>query len=147
MATLATIFYGSFPSKAHNKEVDLNDGSFKVALFTSAYQPQPDVHAYFSHLSGEAIGVGYTAGGTQVSAITGGGVGLPLTFGVTDAEWLDSTITARYAVLYDDTPALASAKVLICYADFGQDRSSAAGPFIVMWETGVFNSVLISGTN
>lgn len=48
-----------------------------------------------------------------------------------DPSWASSTITARRAVVYDDSPATNGTKPLICCIDFGQDESSANGSFTV----------------
>ncbi len=52
-----------------------------------------------------------------------------------DVTWSSSTITARYAVVYDDTPATAGTKPLIGYVDFGSDQSSTNGNFTITWDS------------
>ena len=46
-----------------------------------------------------------------------------------------STITARYAVVYDDSGASNAAKALIGYVDFGSDQSSTNGNFTITWDS------------
>ena len=47
-----------------------------------------------------------------------------------DVTWASSTITARYATLYNDTHAT---KGLICQFDFGSDKSSSNGNFTIQF--------------
>jgi hypothetical protein len=56
--------------------------------------------------------------------------------------WSASTITARYAVIYK-VGAGASTSPLICYIDFGENKSSDGDNFIIDWDDtatgGIFN--------
>lgn len=134
--------YGSFLQKALNKEIDYDTDDIKCALVASTYTPAQDTHDYWNDVSADEVsGTGYTAGGESLTTKT-------LTYDAStnvikldadDVSWADSTITARYAVLYDNTPAAASAKPLMGYVDFGQDESSSSGTFTVSWSAdGIF---------
>ena len=46
---------------------------------------------------------------------------------------VNSTITARRAVLYDDSGATDADKAVLLWVDFGQDESSSNGDFTVQW--------------
>jgi hypothetical protein len=64
-----------------------------------------------------------------------------LKFDAADVTWASSSITARYAVVYDDTPATNATKPLLAYFDFTTDRASSNGDFIVRWGTdGIFSA-------
>ena len=52
-----------------------------------------------------------------------------------DASWASSTITARRAVVYDDTPATAGTKPLICCLEFDADVSTTNGTFLITWDS------------
>lgn len=52
-------------------------------------------------------------------------------FDAADPSWSASTITARYAVIIDDTPSTSATKPLIAYIDFGADVVSTSGTFTV----------------
>jgi len=55
-----------------------------------------------------------------------------------DTTWSSSTITARYAVIYDASPATNATRPLIGYVDFGSDQSSSNGNFTITWDaTGI----------
>ena len=62
-----------------------------------------------------------------------------MTFDADDVAWANSTITARYAVIYDATPAADADKKLLAYVDFGADKSSSSGTFQITWNaSGIF---------
>lgn len=131
MALTANL-YGGFLQSLANKEIDLDNDNIKVMLCTSAYTPSQDTHRYKSSVTNEVTGTGYTAGGKLL-------VGVTLAYDApsntltldasTDPLWAASTITARRAVFYDDTPPTDATKPLIAYWDFGQDEISASGNF------------------
>lgn len=56
-------------------------------------------------------------------------------FDAADASWSSSTLTARYAVVYDSSPASDATRPLIGYLDFGSDVSSTASTFTVVWDS------------
>lgn len=55
-------------------------------------------------------------------------------FDAADTSWSSSTITARYAVVYDDTPGTSATKPLLLYVDFGADVSTTNGTFQITWD-------------
>jgi hypothetical protein len=52
-----------------------------------------------------------------------------------DTAWTSSTITARYAVIYDATPGTDATRPLIAYVDFGADVSTTAGTFTLTYDS------------
>lgn len=138
---MASKLYGSVIAKAFNKEIDFDSDTIKVALFTSSYTPNQDTHAYYSDVvSNEVSGTGYTAGGASLSSktVTYDGANNVTIFDAADVTWSSSTITARYAIIYDDTPSTNATKPLLGYVDFTSDQSSNAGNFTLTWDaTGI----------
>lgn len=135
---MASKMYGSFLSKALNKEVDWDTDAFKVALVSSSYTPNQDTHDYWDDVvSNEVSGTGYTAGGATLTSktISYDSSSNVITLDAADAVWSTSTITARYAVIYSDAGASNAAKVLVGYIDFGSDQSSSAGNFTVTFDS------------
>lgn len=128
--------YGSVLLKAFNKEIDFDSDQIKVALLTSAYTPNQDSHDYFDDVSAaEVTGTGYTAGGatlTGKSMSYDGSTNKTKLTGAT-VQWPASTITARYAVLYDATQGAASAQALLGYIDFGANQSTSNTTFEIVW--------------
>jgi len=61
-------------------------------------------------------------------------------FSGANTSWTSSTLTARYAVLYDSTPATDATRPLIAYVDFGADQTTNNGTFQINWDTtyGIF---------
>lgn len=132
MAVTAKL-YGLFLKSLANKEIDLDSDTLKVMLCTSAYTPDQDAHQYKSSVTNEVTGAGYTAGGATLGSVTvayASGSNT-LTLDAADPSWATSTITARYAVFYDSTPATDATRPLIAYVDFGADVSSSSGPFTI----------------
>jgi hypothetical protein len=134
---MASKLYGNFLLKALNKEVDFDSDTIKVALLTSSYTPNQDTHDYFNDVSAnEVTGTGYTAGGITLSSKTAtydSGTNV-IVLDAADVTWSSSTITARYAVVYDST-GTSSTSALIGYVDFGSDQSSTNGNFTITWDS------------
>lgn len=134
--------YGQFLSQALNKEIDWDTDTIKVALLTNSYTPDQDVHNYLDDVvTYEVTGAtGYTAGGNTLANKTNSynSATNVITLDADDTTWSSSTITARYAVIYDATPATNATKPLIGYVDFGSDQSSSNGNFTITWDaTGI----------
>jgi hypothetical protein len=139
---MASKIYGSFFGKALNKEVDWDSDTIKVMLLSSGYTPNQDTHDYLDDVvASEVTGTGYTAGGATLASktITYDAANNVTVLDAGDVTWASSTITARYAVIYDDAGATNSQKVLLGYVDFGSDQSSTSGNFTITWDsTGIF---------
>jgi len=135
--------YGNFHLNASKKLInDLSSAAttIKVALCTSTYTPSQDNHTSYNDITGEvAAGGGYSTGGATLATKTVTYAGTVVTFDADDVSWAASTITARYAVVYDATPAGATDKKLIGYIDFGGNMSTASATFqIVFNASGIF---------
>ena len=138
--------YGLVFKSAFNKEIDFDSDTIKVMLCTSSYTPNQDTHQYKSSVDNEVTGTGYTAGGATLASktltyTTGTNV---VAFDAADVTWSTSTITARYAVIYDDTPSTAATKPLIAYIDFGADVESDGGDFKIEFDASGFATVTVS---
>lgn len=127
--------YGLFLKSLANKEADLDSDTLKVMLCTSAYTPSQDTHQYKSQVTGEVTGTGYTAAGITLLNVTVAYDAGTNTFKLDadDVVWPGSTFTARYAVIYDDTPSTAATKPLIGYVDFEADIPATNAPFQIVW--------------
>ena len=121
--------------------LDLDDTTadrFKVMLVTSSYTPNFGTHDFKSDVTNEvsSVGTGYDAGGKSLTSVTLTQSGGTITFDAADLTWASSTITARGAVVYDDS---LTNDPLICYIDFGADKSSSAGDFVLTFNaSGIF---------
>jgi hypothetical protein len=119
--------------------VDFLSDTIKVALFTDAHAPDQDADEFYDAAHGMTevsnSGTGYTTGGATLGTKTLGytsGTNV-IMFDAADVTWSTSTITARYACIYDDTPA--SNKPFLGYVDFGTNQSSSNGDFKITWDT------------
>lgn len=139
---MASKIYGSLIAKAFNKEVDFDSDVIKVALVKSTYTPDQDAHDYLDDvIANEVTGAGYTAGGQALASktVTYDAANNVTVLDAADLTWAASTITARYAVVYDDSGATNAQKPLLGYVDFGSDQSSTNGNFTITWDsTGIF---------
>lgn len=133
-----TVFRRALPKLA-NGTFDLDGHTFNVALTTSAQAITDDfagasADCRYGDLTNEvAAGGGYTTGGQALASVTWVRSGATVKFDADDSLWTPSTITAKYAVLYDDTPVN---KDLLAYVDLdtgGGSVSSAASDFRLSW--------------
>lgn len=133
----APIFYNRFKTNLLKGLFDANaSGShiIKVALLADTYTFNPD-HNYFTTISSHEIsGTNYTAGGTTLSnfSVTQDNTEDWGRFDADDATWNTSTITARYAVAYDNT---LTTKDLIFCIDFQQNKVTVGGTFSIVWNS------------
>jgi hypothetical protein len=124
--------------------IDWDTDTIKVALCTSSYTPNQDTHDFFNDITNEVSGTGYTAGGKTLtaSAPSYDTASNEVRMDANDVEWTESTITARYAIVYKST-GTASTSPLIGYVDFGEDKVSSAGLFKIAWAaTGVWKETV-----
>lgn len=134
MATTTT-FYNSYKKNCLDGTIDLVNDTIKVALVTSSYTPNIDSHAFFSDITNEVSASGtYVAGGIALGTktTTQDNTDNEGVFDAADFSATSTTITARYAIIYKDTGSAATSP-LICYVDFGEDKSSTDGTFGLNW--------------
>ena len=111
--------------------------SFKLALYTSSASLGASTTAYTS--SNEASGTNYTATGAALTNINPSNDG---TTGITDFSNLTFstvTITARGALIYNDT----NADRAVCVLDFGGDKTATAGDFTITFPTADASTAII----
>lgn len=133
--TVTAKVYANAAAKMANKEIDLDTDTIKVMLCTSGYTPNQGTHAYKSSVTNEVTGTGYTAGGDTLGSKTVTVSGNVFTFDAADVTWPGSTLTARYAVIYDSTGTDATSP-LLAYVDFGTDVSTTGATFTITWAAG-----------
>ena len=111
--------------------------SFKLALYTSSASLGASTTAYTS--SNEASGTNYTATGAALTNINPSNDG---TTGITDFSNLTFstvTITARGALIYNDT----NADRAVCVLDFGGDKTATAGDFTITFPAADASNAII----
>lgn len=116
--------------------LDLDNDTLKIMLVTDLYTPDFGTHDFKADVTNEVSGTGYTAGGETLTSVTLTQSAGTITFDAADVTWASSTITARAAVIYDDTIVN---DPLICYIDFGSNQSSSSGDFQIAFNaSGIF---------
>lgn len=116
---------------------DYLTGTVKVALTTASYTPNQDTHQFFSDITNEVSGTGYTAGGATLTSktITYDATTQRIWLNAADVTWATSTITnARYAIIYIDT-GVAGTSRLLAYLDMDSNQSTSASDFQIQWAT------------
>jgi hypothetical protein len=113
--------------------------TFKLALYTNSASFTAATTAYTSSNEVGASG-SYSAGGGALTNVT------PTTSGTTaltdfdDLSFTSATITARGALIYNDTAAGDPAVVVL---DFGSDKTSTAGTFTIQFPTADASNAII----
>lgn len=141
MAVSIKMYYNFPHALGEALHSDLSAASkVKVMLCTSSYTPSQTNHTVKTDVTNEVSGTGYTAGGAYLTSPTYTRSSGVTTFDAADTSWASSTITARYAVIYDDA---AANDPLIAYVDFGADVSSTNGTFQLTWDaSGIFTATV-----
>lgn len=145
MAVTGKLF-GKVFAALWNKEIDWDTDTIKVMLTTSTYTPDQDAHDYKDDVTNEVSGTGYSAGGATLASKTATYTGATNKFvlDAADVQWASSTITARNAVVYDDSPATAATKPLICYQASDADIVSSGGNFDLAWNASGIVEITVS---
>lgn len=139
-------FYDRFFQSLCNKEINITADTFKLILVDGTYTPDQGAHRYKSSVTGEVSGAGYTAGGAAVAsmAVAVDAVTHKVSFSGAAVSWPGSTITARYAVLYDSTPSTDATRPLVGFVDFGGPIASTAATFAVTWDSSGIGAVSVA---
>lgn len=123
---------------------DLDTNTYKMALTTSAQALAAtfvgsSTDCRYADLTNEvASGGGYTTGGKTLTATWTQSTGT-ITFDVDDQAWTSSTITARYAVIYDNTTANKNLLAFCLLDSTPADVSTVSGTLtITINASGVF---------
>lgn len=138
---MANVLYNSFKRDIQNGAIDLDTDTIKILLVTSAYTADIDAHTKRSDITNEVGNSGtYAAGGSTIASasVTADNTNDRGVFDGTDSSWTGATITARGAVLYKSRGGASSADELIGYIDFGADKTSTNGTFLITYaSTGI----------
>ena len=139
-------FSGNFMCTSFKKELmeavhnfkNSGGNTFRIALYTNSSSFTAATTAYTS--SNEVSGTNYTAKGNSLTRVA------PTTSSTTaytdfaDSTWSSSTITARGALIFNDS---ASGDPTVCVLDFGSDKSSSSGDFTVVFPTASSSAAII----
>jgi len=139
-------FTGNFMCTSFKKEIleavhnfkNSGGDTFKVALYTNSASFAAGTTAYTT--ANEVSGTGYTAGGNTLTRVDPATAGTTSFTDFADTTWGSSTITARGALIYNDT---ASGNPAVVILDFGSDKTSTNGDFTVVFPTADASNAII----
>ena len=117
----------------------LSGGStFNIALYTSSATLSAATTAYTT--SNEVSGTNYSAKGGELTRIDPSTSGTTALTDFADETFSASTITARGALIFNDS---ASGDPAVCVLDFGADKSSSSGDFTVVFPAADASNAII----
>lgn len=116
--------------------LNLNSGTYVMALITNSYTPAPNTDATWTNVSADEVGtgLGYTAGGVVLGSISCTLSTATVTFTSASGSWSTATFTCRYAVIVNRAGgSLASTDKLVGYVDLtgGGSVTGQGGTFTV----------------
>ena len=134
---MCTSFKQELMTATHNF-TNSTGNTFKIALYDNSASFTAATTAYTA--SNEVSGTGYTAKGYALTNVTPTSSSTTAYTDFGDATWSSSTITARGAMIFNDS---ASGDPSVVILDFGADKSSSAGDFVVVMPTADASSAII----
>ena len=149
---MCTSFKRELLEGVHNFKVS-GGGAFHLALYTNSAAgtnfggSSSDMDETITNYAtnNEVTGTGYVAKGQPLTRIDPaiGGTTAYTTFDNTSSIWQSSTITARGAIIFNDTPTSPQADPAVIVLDFVSDKSSSSGDFKVVFPTAAAGSAII----
>jgi len=133
---MCTSFKKELLEATHNFSAS-GGNSFKLALYTNSASFTASTTAYTT--SNEASGTNYTAGGAALTNIAPTTTGTTAFTDFADLTFSNVTITARGALIYNDTNSDKSVVVL----DFGADKTVTTGEFKIVFPTADATNAII----
>ena len=135
-STLTTSFKKELLLGNHNFAT--NGDAFKLALYTSSATLGATTTSFTT--TGQASGTNYSSGGGTLTKVAPTSSGTTAFTDFADTTWSSSTITARGAMIYNDSAAGNPAVVIL---DFGSDKTSTNGDFTVVFPTADASNAII----
>ena len=135
---ITTAMCSSFKEELLKGVHDFENDTFKMALYTSSATLDASTTAYT--VTNEVSGAGYTAGGQDLDSPTVTLSGTTAFVDFADETWTTATITARGALIYNST---AAGNPAVAVFDFGADKTSTAGDFVVQFPTADASNAVI----
>ena len=117
--------------------------TFKIALYTSSATLSASTTAYATTNEVSATGTGYTAGGNTLTNVTPSSSGTTGFTDFADTTWSSSSITARGALIYNSSTTAGSANRAVCALDFGADKTSTSGDFVIQFPAADASNAII----
>jgi len=134
---MCTSFKTELMTATHNFP-NSTGNTFKLALYDNSASFTAATTAYTT--SNEISGSGYSAGGGTLTNVTPTSSSTTAFTDFDDLTFSTATITARGALIYNDTAAGDPSVVVL---DFGGDKTSTAGDFKIVMPTADATNALI----
>lgn len=139
-------FSGNFMCTSFKKELleavhnfkNSGGSTFKLALYTNSASFDASTTAYTA--TNEISGTGYSAGGGTLTRVDPSSSGTTALTDFADLTFSSATITARGALIYNDSAAGDPSVVVL---DFGADKTSTAGDFTIVFPTADASNAII----
>jgi hypothetical protein len=135
---ITTAMCSSFKEELLKGVHDFENDTFKMALYTSSATLDASTTAYT--VTNEVSGTGYTAGGQDLDSPTVTLSGTTAFVDFADETWTGASITARGALIYNST---AGGNPAVAVFDFGADKTSTTGDFVVQFPTADASNAVI----
>jgi hypothetical protein len=107
--------------------------TFKIALYTNSASFTAATTAYTATNEVSSSGTAYTTTGNTLTRVDPTFTSTTAFTDFADSLWSSSTITARGAMIYNDTLTTPVADASVVILDFGSDKSSSSGDFTVVF--------------
>ena len=133
---MCTSFKKELLEAVHNFKNSGGD-TFKIALYTSSATMSAATTAYST--TNEISGTGYTAGGNTLTRVDPSSSGTTGFTDFADTTWSSASITARGALIYNDTDSDKAVAVL----DFGADKTASGGDFTITFPAADASNAII----
>lgn len=133
---MCTSFKKELLEAVHNFKNSGGD-TFKIALYTSSASLDASTTAYST--SNEISGTGYTAGGNTLTRVDPSSSGTTGFTDFSDTTWSSASITARGALIYNDSDSDKAVAVL----DFGADKTASGGDFTITFPAADASNAII----
>ena len=134
---MCTSFKKELMTATHNF-TNSTGNTFKIALYDNSASFTAATTAYTA--SNEITGTGYTGGGGALTNVTPTSSSTTGYTDFADFTWSTATITARGALIYNDTSSGDSSVVVL---DFLSDKTSTAGDFKIVFPTDDSSNAII----
>ena len=134
---MCTTFKKELLEAVHNFK-NTAGSTFNLALYTSSASLGAGTTAYTT--SNEVSGTGYTAKGASLTRVDPSNDGTTAITDFSDLTFSSSTITARGALIFNDS---ASGDPAVCALDFGSDKSSSSGDFTIQFPAADASNAII----
>jgi len=124
--------------KAVHNFTNSTGNTFNIAMYDNSASFTAATTAYTA--TNEVSGTAYVAKGNTLVNVTPTSSSTTALTDFSDSTWSSSTITARGAMIFNDT---ASGDPSVIILDFGSDKSSSSGDFTIVFPTADASSAII----